>query len=96
MDPKNTYHEEKIFKVLENWERADVPDFFETRILARLENVRPSKTIRWVWASLVIILMLNGFAATRFIEQSRSKNEKVYEEYLRTNPNVENYYLIQS
>lgn len=96
MDSKNTYHEEKIFEVLENWERADVPDFFETRILARLENVRPSKAVRWGWASLVIILMANGFAATRFIKQSRSKNEKIYEEYLQTNPNVENYYLIQS
>lgn len=94
MDQKETYHEGKVFELLENWERAEAPEYFETRILSRLGTAHPPKTFSWGWVALAIILVANGVAMTRYMD--RSFREPGYEEYLRTNPEVENYYSVQS
>ena len=104
MDPQNTYHhEEKVFEMLENWKTVDAPDFIETRIMARLESLqissrqRYARSLKWGWATLVVIVLLNGFAAAKYIKKSRSKNDSTYQQYLessRTSPY--NYYSAQS
>ncbi len=96
MESKNTYHEKKVFDILESWKPVDVPDYFETRILSRLETVRSPKVLKWGWATLVTVLMINVFAATRYVKHARAKNEATYEQYLESNPEVENYYSAQS
>lgn len=97
MEPKDTYHHEsKVFEMLEHWQPVDVPEYFETRILAKLESAKSPRLIRWGWATLVALLLLNGFAATRYIRQNKSRNEATYKQYLESVPEIDNYYPLQS
>lgn len=93
MDQKHTYHEEKVFEILGNWQRADVPDYFETRILARVQPaMRRSGSLKWGWATLAVVLLVNGFAAMQYVKKSKSDNESVYKQYLESSHDIYTYY----
>lgn len=60
---------EETLKSLDNTERAKVEPFFYTRLTARLEGQKPTVTnFRWQWAmaSVIVLLVLNGFAFSNF------------------------------
>ena len=69
---------EKILNSLDSNQRASAPDFFYTRLKARMENAHESKT-RKTWtlrpayalAALAFLFVLNGF----LLLQGQEKNE---------------------
>ena len=96
MDPKNTNtHEAKVFEILEHWKPVDVPEYFETRILSRMD-FRPSKPMKWGWAALAAIFLINGLVATQHIRQAKAKTKGAYGEYLEAAENPYKYYPRQS
>jgi hypothetical protein len=97
METKNSNnHEENLFNVLENWEERTVPDFFETRVLSKIPYLKPSKVIKFNWAFLTTIVVLNTFIAFKAlstnVKTSKELKESAYSEYLESTNYYNQYY----
>ena len=82
MEKKQSYpREAQAFNMLENWEQQSAPDFFETRLFARMET--PAKSGRiWQWSILTAVVTLNFVFL--FVQAQRRNTDtfNAYTEYL--------------
>ena len=78
---KNTNKAESILNSLAGLQKADAPDFFYTRLIARMQQEmqpkrKPMLLLRPAFATtaLVVILMLNVFSIIQFSKTPKQNN----------------------
>lgn len=83
-EEKRTNREEAVFETLRSWNPPLPDDGFNDRILQRLAETRVAeRKFRWAWAAMIIIVVINVFAAGKIIREAKEYREEIYSTYLQ-------------